>query len=56
MDIACLVFDGITALDIIGPYDVLASVPDLDPVFVAEQTGPVRNEPRFKALVERMRL
>ncbi|MDQ1465918.1 MAG: hypothetical protein QOH10_333, partial [Actinomycetota bacterium] len=27
MDIACLVFEGITALDIVGPYEVLARLP-----------------------------
>ena len=48
---AFLLYDRFTALDAIGPYEVLASVPDIDPVFVAEQTGPVRNESRTLALV-----
>lgn len=51
MQIAFLLYDGFTALDIIGPYDVLKSLPDSDPVFVAEGAGPVRNESGTLALV-----
>jgi putative intracellular protease/amidase len=39
--IALFVYDGFTALDIIGPYEVLASLPNADVVFVGEQRGPV---------------
>jgi transcriptional regulator GlxA family with amidase domain len=48
---AFLLYDGFTALDAIGPFEVLASVPDIDPVLVAEQAGPVRNESGTLALV-----
>jgi transcriptional regulator GlxA family with amidase domain len=51
MQIAFLLYDGFTALDIIGPYDVLSSLPDSDPVFVAEEAGEVRNESGTLALV-----
>ena len=51
MQIAFLLYDGFTALDITGPYDVLQNLPGSDPVFVAEQAGPVRNESRTLALV-----
>jgi putative intracellular protease/amidase len=44
MQIALLLYDGFTALDIIGPYDVLRNMPGSEPVFVAEQAGPVRDE------------
>jgi transcriptional regulator GlxA family with amidase domain len=44
MQIAFLLYDRFTALDIVGPYDVLSSMPDTVPVFVAEKAGPVRNE------------
>ena len=37
MDIVCLLFDGITALDIVGPYEVLQRLPDADVKFVACQ-------------------
>jgi transcriptional regulator GlxA family with amidase domain len=48
---AFLLYEGFAALDITGPYEVLASVPGIDTVFVAEARGPVRNEPGTLALV-----
>lgn len=48
---AFLLYDGFTALDAIGPYEVLASADDIEPVLVAEQAGPVRNESGTLALV-----
>jgi putative intracellular protease/amidase len=50
MQVAYLLYDRFTALDIVGPYDVLSSVAGTDSVFVAEQTGPVRNDGRTLAL------
>jgi transcriptional regulator GlxA family with amidase domain len=44
VQIAYLLYDRFTALDITGPHDVLNSVPGNDSVFVAEHTGPIRNE------------
>src|SRR5262245_11632165 len=44
MQIAYLLFDRFTALDIIGPHDVFNSVPGNEEIFVAEKAGPVRNE------------
>jgi transcriptional regulator GlxA family with amidase domain len=51
MQIALLLFPGFTSLDIIGPYDVLRSIPGSEPVFVAEEQGPVRDESGTLALV-----
>ena len=51
MQIAFLLYDGFTALDITGPYDVLNAIPGAEPVFVAETAGPVRNESGTLALV-----
>ncbi len=51
MQIAYLLYDRFTALDITGPHDVLNSVPGNDSIFVAEQTGPVRNESDTLSLV-----
>jgi len=51
MQVAYLLYDRFTALDIIGPHDVLNSVPGNDSIFVAEQTGPVRNESDTLSLV-----
>ncbi|MGH2985716.1 MAG: DJ-1/PfpI family protein [Solirubrobacterales bacterium] len=51
MQIAYLLYDRFTALDIVGPHDVLNSVPVTESVFVAEQAGPVRNESDTLSLV-----
>lgn len=51
MQVALVLYDGFTALDIIGPYDVLNALPHSEPVFVAERAGPVANESRSLSLV-----
>ena len=51
MQIAYLLYDRFTALDIIGPHDVLNSVPGNESIFVAEERGPVRNESDTLSLV-----
>ena len=51
MEIVCLLFDGITALDIVGPYEVLQRLPEADVKFVARQRGAVRTDSGFLALV-----
>ncbi len=51
MDIVCLLFDGITALDIVGPYEVLQRLPDANVKFVAASAGEVRTDNKFLALV-----
>lgn len=42
MQIAILIFEKLTALDAIGPYEVLRSVPDWEVKFVAPSKGPLR--------------
>jgi transcriptional regulator GlxA family with amidase domain len=44
MQIAFLLYPRFTALDIVGPYDVLSRLPDAQPWFVAKEAGPVRND------------
>jgi transcriptional regulator GlxA family with amidase domain len=44
MQIAILLFDRVTPLDAVGPYQVLAGLPDTDVVFVGERLGPVRSD------------
>ena len=44
MQVAYLLYDRFTALDITGPHDVLNSVPGNESIFVAEDAGPIRNE------------
>ena len=51
MQIAYLLYDRFTALDITGPHDVFNSVPGNESIFVAEQAGPVRNESDTLSLV-----
>ncbi|HWS48209.1 MAG TPA: DJ-1/PfpI family protein [Acidimicrobiia bacterium] len=51
MNIVCLLLDGITALDIVGPYEVLQRLPDADVRFTAHTAGPVRTDNGFLALV-----
>jgi putative intracellular protease/amidase len=51
MQIAYLLYDRFTALDIIGPHDVLNSVPGNESIFVAEEAGPIRNESDTLSLV-----
>lgn len=42
MQIAFLIYEGLTALDIIGPYEVFSQIPGVDVRFVAKQLGPIR--------------
>jgi transcriptional regulator GlxA family with amidase domain len=51
MQIAYLLYDRFTALDITGPHDVFNSVPGNESIFVAERAGPVRNESDTLSLV-----
>jgi transcriptional regulator GlxA family with amidase domain len=51
MQIAYLLYDRFTALDITGPHEVLNSVPGNESIFVAENRGPVRNESDTLSLV-----
>jgi putative intracellular protease/amidase len=45
------IFDRFTALDAVGPYEVLCRIPGAEVVFVAEHSGPVRSDTRALALV-----
>lgn len=51
MQIAILLFDGLTALDAIGPYEALNRLPGATTTFVAEQPGPKRTEDGSLALI-----
>jgi transcriptional regulator GlxA family with amidase domain len=48
---AYLLFDRFTALDIVGPHDVLSTVPGAESVFVAESTGPISSDRGSVAIV-----
>jgi transcriptional regulator GlxA family with amidase domain len=49
--VSILIYDGLTALDAIGPYDVLRQVPGWDVGFVAKQPGEVRTDAGSLGLV-----
>jgi transcriptional regulator GlxA family with amidase domain len=44
MQVSILIFDGITALDAVGPYEVLRSVPGWEVSFVGKEKGVVRTD------------
>jgi len=44
MKIAIVLYEGFTALDAIGPYEVLRSVPGWEVEFIAEERGEVRTD------------
>ncbi|NUP39118.1 MAG: DJ-1/PfpI family protein [Streptomyces sp.] len=44
MQIAALLYEGFTALDVVGPYEVLARIPGAEVVFTAVEAGPVRTD------------
>jgi putative intracellular protease/amidase len=49
-NIAILLYEGLTALDAIGPYEVLSLLPDARIQFVAKEIGAKRTDNRFLAL------
>jgi putative intracellular protease/amidase len=51
VEIVCFVFDRLTALDVVGPYDVLQRLPDAKVTFVGKVVGPVRTENGMLGLV-----
>lgn len=51
MQIAIPLFEKITALDAIGPYEVLQRLPDAEVTFVGRRTGPVRADNGMLGLV-----
>jgi putative intracellular protease/amidase len=44
MQIAIVLYDRFTALDAVGPYQVLTSLPGAEVVFAAERPGPVTDD------------
>ncbi|MFL5843651.1 MAG: DJ-1/PfpI family protein [Solirubrobacteraceae bacterium] len=51
MQIAIPIFERFTALDAIGPYDVLSRLPGARVTFVAAERGPVRSDNGMLAIV-----
>ena len=44
MNIAILLYERVTALDAIGPYEVLSRLPDANLSFIAREAGPIRTD------------
>jgi transcriptional regulator GlxA family with amidase domain len=51
MKTAILLYDDMTCLDAMGPYEVLAGVPGNDLCFVAERRGEIRPDTRLLGLI-----
>ncbi len=51
MNTAILLYDGFTALDAIGPYEVLSRIPGASTTFVASEAGPVRTDNGMLSLI-----
>ena len=51
MKIAFLVYEGLTTLDLIGPYEVFNATPGCEIAFVAKQAGEVRVDSRAFGIV-----
>ena len=51
MQIAIFVYDHMTALDAVGPYEILSRLPGAETIVVGEQRGPVRCDTRSLAFV-----
>lgn len=56
MKIAILLYQGVTALDAIGPYEVLSRLPDARVHFVAKSPGPVLTDTGMLTLVAELAL
>jgi putative intracellular protease/amidase len=51
MKIAILLYDRFTALDAVGPYEVLSRLPGASLTFVAQEAGPVRTDNGILTLI-----
>ncbi len=47
MKIAILIYNGITALDAIGPYEVLSNIDNAEVFFVAKKKGEIKSDTGF---------
>jgi len=51
VNIAIPIFDRLTALDAVGPYEVLSRIPGATVHFIAKEPGPKRTETKMLALM-----
>jgi len=51
LKIAIPLFDGFTALDAVGPYEVLSRIPGAEVIFVAAEPGPKLTETKMLSII-----
>ena len=51
MKIVIYIYDGLTMLDAIGPYEVLKNLPEAEVLFVAEEKGEITADSKTGHLV-----
>lgn len=51
MDIVIYIYNGLTALDVVGPYEVLSRLPNANVKFVAKEKGVIVTDTHFLKLV-----
>src|SRR2546428_11774191 len=56
MDIAIPIYDRFTALDAVGPYEVLSRLPDSRVTFIAKETGPYKTHNGMLTMLAEARL
>jgi putative intracellular protease/amidase len=56
MDIAIPIYDRFTALDAVGPYEVLSRLPEANVRFIAAEPGPYKTENGMLTIVAEARL
>ena len=47
MNLGFLLYPGVTALDVVGPFEVLVRVPGARPFFIADRVGPIEAQHRL---------
>ena len=52
MQIAVLAYDHMTALDAVGPYEILSRLPGAETIVVGEERGPVRCDQRLTLVAD----
>jgi putative intracellular protease/amidase len=50
MKIAMYLYNGVTALDVVGPYEVLNKLPNVNIIFVAQEKGVIETDHSFLKL------
>lgn len=52
MEIAVLIFDNVNALDVVGPCQVLSSIPGTNIKYVSKEPGAKRTDAQVKLIAD----